>query len=164
MERLVQWGRWQLMQTMEHVISMMFFSPVSINATMILKMKKGQRAKAEDTVTVDTSLLWKGMEVHQCMPSLPLLVPVKDLGTKGNEFQTLVERAAMLKEHLSSYQLSTDFTEEEKNLRVEAYVCKIDLLIQDHAIRRKAHSSQTMVMHGELKNIKKVLWQLGHID
>jgi len=184
--------------------------------------KNDKEGKSEDTVAVDTGLLWRGtvqhcrpvrpigiddektismreftigldgidrisavrifipkdthpvqhrqnvlkslQEVHRRMPTLPLLDPVKDLGIKGNEFQTLVERAATLKERLSSHKLSTDFTEEEKKLRVEAYGRKTDLLEQARVIRRKAHSCQTMVMRDELKKMKRVLRQLGHVD
>lgn len=47
---------------------------------------------------------------------------------------------------------------------MRAYGRKTSLLEQSHAYRMEARSCQSMVMKDELKKMKKVLRQLGHVD
>ena len=44
------------------------------------------------------------------------------------------------------------------------YGKKIDSLEQAKYLRMEAHSSQGMVMRDELKKMKRVLRQIGHVD
>eukprot|EP00956_Cyclotella_meneghiniana_P017919 scaffold29502_cov69-Cyclotella_meneghiniana.AAC.3 len=95
---------------------------------------------------------------------IPLLDPVKDLKIKVSEFNKLLERASELQQRLASHKLSTEMSEEERNKQVTAYDHKHDLLDQARLLRREATSCQTMVMKDDLRKMKRVLKELGHVD
>jgi ATP-dependent RNA helicase DOB1 len=95
---------------------------------------------------------------------VPLLDPVKDLKIKVGEFNKLLERAIELQRRLTAHKLSTEMSEEERTKRVTAYERKNDLLDQARLLRREASSCQTMVMKDELRKMKRVLKELGHVD
>ena len=95
---------------------------------------------------------------------IPLLDPVKDLKIKVSEFNKLLERASELQHRLASHKLSTEMSEEERNKQVTAYDHKHDLLDQARVLRREATSCQTMVMKDDLRKMKRVLKELGHVD
>ena len=104
-------------------------------------------------------------EVQRRFPDgLPLLDPVKDLKINVGEFNKLLERASELKERLASHKLSTEIDEKEKLQRVSAYERKQDQVDIGRALRREAKSCQTMVMKDDLRKMKRVLKELGHVD
>ncbi|EED91597.1 helicase, partial [Thalassiosira pseudonana CCMP1335] len=104
-------------------------------------------------------------EVQRRFPDgLPLLDPVKDLKINVSEFNKLLERASELKNRLATHKLSTDIDEEERIKRVSAYEQKNDLMDQSRALRREARACQTMVMKDDLRKMKRVLKELGHVD
>lgn len=104
-------------------------------------------------------------EVQRRFPDgLPLLDPVKDLKIDVGEFNKLLQRASELKERLETHKLSTDLDEKERVERVSAYEKKSDLMEQARVLRREAKSCQTMVMKDDLRKMKRVLKDLGHVD
>eukprot|EP00579_Thalassiosira_antarctica_P009827 CAMPEP_0201916340 /NCGR_PEP_ID=MMETSP0903-20130614/5988_1 /ASSEMBLY_ACC=CAM_ASM_000552 /TAXON_ID=420261 /ORGANISM="Thalassiosira antarctica, Strain CCMP982" /LENGTH=1153 /DNA_ID=CAMNT_0048452123 /DNA_START=93 /DNA_END=3554 /DNA_ORIENTATION=+ len=104
-------------------------------------------------------------EVERRFPeALPLLDPVKDLKINVGEFNKLLERASELKERLASHKLSTEIDGEERLKRVSAYERKHDQMDIARALRREARSCQTMVMKDDLRKMKRVLKELGHVD
>ena len=104
-------------------------------------------------------------EVQRRFPDgLPLLDPVKDLKIDVGEFNKLLQRASELKERLASHKLTTDVDEKERVERVSAYEKKSDLLDKARVLRREAKSCQTMVMKDDLRKMKRVLKELGHVD
>jgi ATP-dependent RNA helicase DOB1 len=104
-------------------------------------------------------------EVQRRFPDgLPLLDPVKDLKINVSEFNKLLERASELKNRLATHKLSTEIDEEERIKRVSAYEHKNDLMDQSRALRREARACQTMVMKDDLRKMKRVLKELGHVD
>jgi ATP-dependent RNA helicase DOB1 len=104
-------------------------------------------------------------EVQRRFPEgLPLLDPVKDLKINVGEFNKLLERATELKRRLSDHALSTDIDEEERIRRVRAYERKSEKMEGARLLRREARACQTMVMKEELRKMKRVLRELGHVD
>jgi len=104
-------------------------------------------------------------EVQRRFPDgLPLLDPVQDLKINVGEFNKLLERASELKGRLASHKLSTEVDEKERLRRVSAYERKSDQLESARLLRREARSCQTMVMKDELRKMKRVLKELGHVD
>jgi ATP-dependent RNA helicase DOB1 len=104
-------------------------------------------------------------EVKRRFPEgLPLLDPVKDLKINVGEFNKLLERATELKRRLSTHPLTTNIDEEERIARVRAYECKSEKMEYARAFRREAKACQTLVMKEELRKMKRVLRELGHVD
>lgn len=104
-------------------------------------------------------------EVQRRFPEgLPLLDPVKDLKINVGEFNKLLERASELKERLSLHKLSTEIDEAERVKRVSAYELKSDKLESARLLRREARACQTLVMKDDLRKMKRVLKELGHVD
>ena len=104
-------------------------------------------------------------EVQRRFPDgLPLLDPVKDLKIDVGEFNKLLQRASELKERLATHKLTTSVDEKERVERVSAYEKKSDLMEQARVLRREAKSCQTMVMKDDLRKMKRVLKELGHVD
>ena len=104
-------------------------------------------------------------EVQRRFPDgLPLLDPVQDLKINVGEFNKLLERASELKGRLASHKLSTDVDEKERLKRVSAYERKSDQMESARLLRREARSCQTMVMKDDLRKMKRVLKELGHVD
>jgi ATP-dependent RNA helicase DOB1 len=104
-------------------------------------------------------------EVKKRFPEgVPLLDPIKELGIKGDDFSKLLGRAETLSERMSQHKLFTDYPEEERLQLVNAYRTKAEFLDQALVIRREARACQTIVMKEELKKMKRVLRQLGHVD
>ena len=123
----------------------------------------------QDTKPADArKTISKSIEtVHQRFEDdggVPLLDPVNDLKIKVSEFNKLLERASELKQRLAAHKLSTELSDEERTKRVAAYERKNDLLDQSRLLRREASSCQTMVMKDELRKMKRVLKELGHVD
>ena len=104
-------------------------------------------------------------EVQRRFPDgLPLLDPVKDLRINVVEFNKLLERCEELKQRLTSHKLSTEIDEKERLKRVSAYERKQDQMTLARALRREARSCQAMVMKDDLRKMKRVLKELGHVD
>ena len=104
-------------------------------------------------------------EVQRRFPEgLPLLDPVKDLKINVGEFNKLLERASELKERLRLHKLSTEIDEDERVKRVSAYELKSDKLESARLLRREARACQTLVMKDDLRKMKRVLKELGHVD
>lgn len=104
-------------------------------------------------------------EVQRRFPDgLPLLDPVKDLKINVSEFNKLLERASELKERLASHKLATDVDEKERARACTAYERKQDEMDKARLLRKEARSCQTMVMKDELRKMKRVLKELGHVD
>jgi ATP-dependent RNA helicase DOB1 len=104
-------------------------------------------------------------EVQRRFPEgLPLLDPVKDLKINVGEFNKLLERASELKERLALHKLSTEIDENERIRRVSAYELKSDKLESARLLRREARACQTLVMKDDLRKMKRVLKELGHVD
>ncbi len=104
-------------------------------------------------------------EVQRRFPEgVPLLDPVTDMHVKSEDFKKLTGKAQALKERLSSHSISADHSEEERKKLVVSYGKKIDLLEQARVIRNESRSCQGMVMRDDLKKMKRVLRQLGHVD
>ncbi|KAL3767560.1 hypothetical protein ACHAWU_000223 [Discostella pseudostelligera] len=104
-------------------------------------------------------------EVQRRFPEgLPLLDPVKDLKINVGEFNKLLERASELKERLALHRLSTEIDETERVKRVSAYELKSDKLESARLLRREARACQTLVMKDDLRKMKRVLKELGHVD
>jgi ATP-dependent RNA helicase DOB1 len=104
-------------------------------------------------------------EVKRRFPEgLPLLDPVKDLKINVGEFNKLLERATELKRRLSTHPLTTNIDEEERITRVRAYERKSEKMEYARAFRREARACQTLVMKEELRKMKRVLRELGHVD
>ncbi len=98
------------------------------------------------------------------LDGLPLLDPVKDLKINVGEFNNLLERASELKERLASYKLPTEVEEEDRLWRMGAYEQKHNKIDVTRALWREAQSCQTMVMKEDLRRMKRVLKELGHVD
>ena len=104
-------------------------------------------------------------EVQRRFPEgVPLLDPLNDMNVKSGDFKKLSGRAQALKERLSSHSICADRTDEEKKTLVRFYGKKHDLLEQAKVIRNESRSCQGMVMRDDLKKMKRVLRQLGHVD
>ena len=105
------------------------------------------------------------VEVARRFPEgLPLLDPVKDLKIKSSEFEKLLGRAAALKERLAAHKLTTEVNEEDRAALVGAYGRKVDLRDRARALRDEARSCKGVIMRDELRKMKRVLRQLGHVD
>lgn len=104
-------------------------------------------------------------EVEKRFPDgIPLLDPVKDLGIKDDDFKVLLGRAEALTKRLSEHQLTTDFSEEDRLTRVQAFEKRTELLASAKLIREEARSFETVTMKEDLKKMKRVLKRLGHVD
>jgi len=104
-------------------------------------------------------------EVKRRFPEgVPCLDPINDLKVKSDDFKKLVSRTGILKEALASHSLNTEVEEDAKKDMIVAYSLKLDLQEQAKVIRNEARSCQGMVMRDELKKMKRVLRQLGHVD
>lgn len=98
-------------------------------------------------------------------PDLPLLDNEKDMGVKGEEYDKLSARLIPLMERLSQHKLKDLIVaEEDRSAVLEAYSKRKIVLEQARVIRQEAKSCQTLVMKDQLKMMKKVLRQLGHVD
>lgn len=105
------------------------------------------------------------IEVQRRFPEgLPLLDPVKDLKINVGEFNKLLEKASELKKRLNEHQLTTEINEDERIKRVRAYEEKSEKMEGARLLRREARACQTMVMKDELRKMKRVLKELGHVD
>lgn len=112
-----------------------------------------------------TNLAKAVKEVKRRFPEgVPLLDDEKDLGIKSEDFKKLGSRSQALKERLSGHPFTTDMEPEEREKIILAYGKKLDLTEQAKVIRNEARSCQGMVMKDELKKMKRVLRQLGHVD
>jgi ATP-dependent RNA helicase DOB1 len=134
----------------------------SIDRISAVRLFVPQDTKPADArQNISTSL----KEVQRRFPDgIPLLDPVKDLKIKVSEFNKLLERASELQQRLAAHKLSAEMTEEERTKRVKAYERKNDLLDQARMLKREASACQTMVMKDELRKMKRVLKELGHVD
>jgi len=94
---------------------------------------------------------------------VPQLDPKKDMGIKGDDFDKLLARRKTLEDRLASHAL-TKVEEEERLRRISAHEKKSTLLEGAVLIRREARSAQSMVMREELKRMKRVLREAGHVD
>ncbi|GFH49503.1 hypothetical protein CTEN210_05979 [Chaetoceros tenuissimus] len=104
-------------------------------------------------------------EVKRRFPEgLPVLDPVKDMGIKSDDFKKMLERSVTIKDRLVSHPLMTEHEEKERMKLVLDYGKRLDFLEQAKVIRNEARSCQGMVMRDELKKMKRVLRQLGHVD
>lgn len=96
--------------------------------------------------------------------SVPLLDPVTDLGINSEDFMTLLKRSNLLTERLASHKLSSDFSPVERDALLAKYEKKIQAIEKAKVLRAEATSCQTMAMRGQLKNMKRVLRKLGHVN
>lgn len=104
-------------------------------------------------------------EVQRRFPDgIPLLDPTTDLKITSDEFTKLLGRASELKERLASHRLTTELDEAQRVERVGAYERKQDLLLRARTLRIEARSCQAMVMKDELRKMKRVLKEMGHVD
>lgn len=104
-------------------------------------------------------------EVQRRFPEgVPLLDPKNDLGIKSDEYNKLEGRCSALKDRLGSHALTTEVSDEERAEMVQSFGKKADLLEQAKVIQNEARACQGMVMRDELKKMKRVLRQLGHVD
>lgn len=95
---------------------------------------------------------------------VPVLDPVTDMGIKSDDFKKMLERSATIKDRLASHPLMSEHEEKERMKMVLDYGKRLDFLEQAKVIRNEARSCQGMVMRDELKKMKRVLRQLGHVD
>lgn len=104
-------------------------------------------------------------EVQRRFPEgVPLLDPVKDMNVKSDDLKKLLDRENALKDRLMSHSISNDFEDDERRLIVGSYKEKTDLMEQAKVLKNESRSCQGMVMRDELKKMKRVLRQLGHVD
>jgi ATP-dependent RNA helicase DOB1 len=104
-------------------------------------------------------------EVQRRFPEgVPLLDPLKDLKINSDDFKKLSGRVEALKERLAAHSLCTDYDEDEIKKMVFSFGEKTGLLEQSKVIRNESRSCQGMVMRDDLKKMKRVLRQLGHVD
>lgn len=104
-------------------------------------------------------------EVQKRFPDgVPLLDPIEDLGIQDANFKVLLERADVLTKRLSAHKLSTDYSEEDRLRLVRAVETRMDLMERARLLRDKARSYQTLAMKDDLRRMKRVLKQLGHVD
>mmetsp|Transcript_24712 Transcript_24712/g.36895 ORF Transcript_24712/g.36895 Transcript_24712/m.36895 type:complete len:901 (+) Transcript_24712:1150-3852(+) len=104
-------------------------------------------------------------EVQRRFPEgVPLLDPVQDMNVNSADFTKLSERSEALKKRLSSHSICAGFTEDERRNIICSYGKKKDLLEQVKVIRNESRSCQGMVKREELKQMKRVLRHLGHVD
>jgi len=103
-------------------------------------------------------------EVKRRFPEgVPLLDPVNDMGVKSEDFNKLSGRVDALKSRLASHSCA-ELDDDKRKKIVCSYGEKIDLIEQAKVIRNESRSCQGMVMRDELKKMKRVLRQLGHVD
>ena len=95
---------------------------------------------------------------------IPLLDPIKNMHISDHEFKPLLDRAEELTKRMAAHQLSTDFDEAHKLIRVKTFEKRVEYTDQAKAIREEALSCQTVAMKDELFKMKKVLRRLGHVD
>ena len=95
---------------------------------------------------------------------LPLLDPVKDLKIKTGEFEKLLGRATALKERIVQHSMSTKHDDDDRTAWVKDYGHKVELQERARAIRDEARSCKGIIMRDELRKMKRVLRQLGHVD
>jgi ATP-dependent RNA helicase DOB1 len=104
-------------------------------------------------------------EVHRRFEDgIPLLDPIRDLKITEVEFKTLMERAEVLTERLSTHKVSNEFGEEDRLAKVSAFEKKEEMLESSRVLREEARACQTMALKDDLKKMKKVLKRLGHVD
>ena len=104
-------------------------------------------------------------EVQKRFPEgVPLLHPVQDMNVKSEDYKQLTSRAKALQDLLISHSLTTGYDDDERGTIVTSFAKKVDLLEQAKVIRNESRSCQGMVMKDELKKMKRVLRQLGHVD
>jgi ATP-dependent RNA helicase DOB1 len=104
-------------------------------------------------------------EVKRRFPEgVPLLDPIKDLRVESEDFNKLQSRKNALTTRLSTHAFTTELEETQRIKLVSDYGQRLDLLEQAKTIRNEARSCQGMVMRDELKKMKRVLRQLGHVD
>ena len=104
-------------------------------------------------------------EVQRRFPEgIPLLDPIEDMNVSSDDFNKLQLRKEALKDRLTSHSLSADYDEDEREKIVNSFEKKTDLLEQAKVIRNESRSCQGLVMRDELKKMKRVLRQLGHVD
>ena len=147
----------------EKIISMRVFTVglESIDRISAVRIFTPKTHPSESRTNVALSV----KEVQKRFPDgIPLLDPVKDLGIKDDDFKTLLGRAATLTERLSSHKLSTDFSEEDRLSRVQAFEKQTELLASAKLLKEEARSFETVTLKEDLKKMKRVLKRLGHVD
>mmetsp|Transcript_7777 Transcript_7777/g.11122 ORF Transcript_7777/g.11122 Transcript_7777/m.11122 type:complete len:1174 (+) Transcript_7777:54-3575(+) len=104
-------------------------------------------------------------EVQRRMSNnIPILDPIRDLKVKGDDFTKLEARKEALKERLASHSLVEEKTEETRKALLISYSKKAELMDQARAVANEARACKGMVKRDELKKMKRVLRQLGHVD
>eukprot|EP00547_Thalassionema_nitzschioides_P008956 CAMPEP_0194227698 /NCGR_PEP_ID=MMETSP0156-20130528/42992_1 /TAXON_ID=33649 /ORGANISM="Thalassionema nitzschioides, Strain L26-B" /LENGTH=1107 /DNA_ID=CAMNT_0038960191 /DNA_START=38 /DNA_END=3361 /DNA_ORIENTATION=- len=111
-------------------------------------------------------------EVQKRFPDgVPLLDPIKDLCVKDPEYQLLLARATELTtrmaHHIESHKDSSSSVladEDERTKQIQLYQRKEEYLKGAKLIRAEAHSYETIVMKDTMKQMKRVLKKLGHVD
>eukprot|EP00934_Nitzschia_sp_Nitz4_P002466 Nitzschia sp. Nitz4//scaffold128_size63911//11221//14941//NITZ4_006214-RA/size63911-snap-gene-0.67-mRNA-1//-1//CDS//3329534817//2456//frame0 len=104
-------------------------------------------------------------EVHKRLPSgPPLLDPIKDLGIKDEHFKVLIERARVLAKRMTEHRLSTEQEEQQRVDLLQKYEKRLESKERARVLREEARNCQTVAMKDDLKKMKKVLKQLGHVD
>ena len=125
------------------------------------------RIQLPQAVTTESSRKQIGRamtEVKKRLGEIPLLDPVKDLGIKDSNFDTLLTRADALTTRLGKHSLSVDFEEADRLRLVAACKEKNDLRERARVLRDEAKSCQAISMKDDLKKMKRVLKKLGHVD
>lgn len=89
---------------------------------------------------------------------------MKDLGVKGDDFTKLCGRSQALKVRLASHPLCTNNDAELREIIVQNFGKKADLLERIKMIRNETRACQGMVMRDVLKKMKQVFRHLGHVD
>lgn len=107
-------------------------------------------------------------EVQKRFPDgVPLLDPIKDLGVKDDEYQLLLQRAAELTtrmaQHIESHPDVLSNTD-ERTTQIQKYQRQQECLQGAKAIRAEAAACEQIVMRDRMKQMKRVLKKLGHVD
>lgn len=96
--------------------------------------------------------------------SVPLLDPIADMGIKSEDFMTFLKREEVLKERMAAHKFVIDLEENDRVALLAKYENKTLSLEKAKTLRAEAASCQTIAMRGKLKNMKRVLKRLGHVD
>uniref|UniRef100_A0A7S1B8P0 ATP-dependent RNA helicase Ski2/MTR4 C-terminal domain-containing protein n=2 Tax=Corethron hystrix TaxID=216773 RepID=A0A7S1B8P0_9STRA len=94
---------------------------------------------------------------------VPTLDPIRDMGVEVEDFEKLLQRERTLVDRLAGHALA-QLDEPELRSQVDAYARKAELLEGAKLVRREARKAQSMVMREELRRMRRVLREMGHVD
>jgi len=105
-------------------------------------------------------------EVQKRFPDgVPLLDPIKDLKIREDEYHTLMDRATELTNRMASHDIMTKVPDAtERTMLIQTYQRQQELVTSAKLVRAEITKFETIVKKEEMKQMKRVLRKLGHVD